>query len=379
MSKLNKYYLQFKNPAFNTPKFKSLLILGAAVAVIGCFLVFSFYDEYFRDNVVLRDGTEARVYIRTEYNTQQAYEALVQSGYIRSPKALKRAMETMDFKKVHPGSYVLKEGMNNKQIVRMLAAGLQTPVTLRFESMRTKEALAAKLATQVEPDSFRIISFLNNAEALKPFGLNPDNVMTVFIPNSYSVYWATSPEKLIERMVKENERFWNEERRNAAKALNMNPQQVYILASIITEESYQVKELPRIAGVYVNRLKKGIQLQADPTVKFATGDFSLRRILFSHTRINHPYNTYIHKGLPPGPICIPTMAALQAALHPEQHKYMYFCAKPELDGYHNFSVTHAQHERFAAAYRAMMDRMKTKSDSTSKSVKLAGISTLAKE
>lgn len=360
MSKLNKYYLQFKNPAQSTPKFRSLLILGAAVAVLGLFFVFSFYDEYFRANVIVPQEGEARVYIRTEYTTEQAYEALAKSGYIRSPRALKKAMETMDFKKVHPGSYVLKEGMNNKQIVRMLAAGLQSAIPLRFESLRTKESLAAKLAAQVEPDSFRLIQFLNDAQALEPFGLTPENVMSVFIPNTYLVYWATSPEKLLARMMRENKKFWNEERLAAAERIQLTPVQVYILASIINEESYRVDELPRIAGVYLNRLRKGIPLQADPTVKFATGDFKLKRILFSHTRLRHPYNTYIHKGLPPGPICIPTLSALEAALHPQQHKYMYFCAKPELDGYHNFSVTHAQHERFAAAYRAMMDRMKDK-------------------
>lgn len=362
MSKLNKYYLQFKNPALTTPKFRSFVILGSAVAILGFFFVFTFYDEYFRNNVIVPEQGEARVFIHTDYTTEQAYEALEKSGYIRSPRALKRAMETMDFKKVHPGSYVLKKGMNNKQIVRMLAAGLQSAVALRFESLRTKEALAAKLASQVEPDSFHIISFLNNAEALKPFGLTPDNVMTIFIPNTYLVYWATSPDKLLERMIRENKKFWNEDRLAAASKLKLTPKDIYILASIINEESYQTKELPRIAGVYLNRLKKGVQLQADPTVKFATGNFALKRILFSHTRINHPYNTYIHKGLPPGPICIPTLASLNAALHPELHKYMYFCAKPELDGFHNFSVTHAQHERYAAAYRAMMDRMKDKEE-----------------
>lgn len=360
MSKLNKYYLQFKNPALTTPKFRSFVILGSAVAILGFFFVFSFYDEYFRSNVVVPEQGEARVYIHTDYTTEQAYEALAQSGYIRSPRALKKAMETMDFKKVHPGSYVLKRGMNNKQIVRMLAAGLQSAVQLRFESLRTKECLAAKLAEQVEPDSFHIIRFFNDAEALKPYGLTPENVMTVFIPNTYQVYWATSPEKLLERMIRENKKFWNDERMAAAARIKMSPKDIYILASIINEESHQLKELPRIAGVYLNRLRKGVQLQADPTVKFATGNFALKRILFSHTRINHPYNTYIHKGLPPGPICIPTLDALNAALHPESHKYMYFCAKPELDGYHNFSVTHAQHERYAAAYRAMMDKMKDK-------------------
>jgi UPF0755 protein len=197
---------------------------------------------------------------------------------------------------------------------------------------------------------------LEDAKRCEALGFNTTTVKTMFIPNTYEVYWNISTERLVERLKREHDVFWNENRRNKAKELRLSPVEVSILASIVEEETAIADEMPIVAGVYINRLYKGMRLEADPTVKFAAGDFSLQRILFKHLEIESPYNTYLHGGLPPGPIRIPSIQGIDAVLNYSKHNYLFMCAKEDFSGRHNFAVTLREHNRNAERYRAELNR-----------------------
>ncbi|MBK5196192.1 MAG: endolytic transglycosylase MltG, partial [Proteiniphilum sp.] len=241
--------------------------------------------------------------------------------------------------------------------IRLLRSGNQTPVRLTFNNVRTRENVAGRISEQLMLDSLTLLNALNDPSLAEELEFNEHTFISMFIPNTYEVYWDTSAESLLNRLKKEYERFWNEDRRNRAEKIGLTPLQVSVLASIVEEEATYVDEYPVVAGLYLNRLKKGMRLEADPTVKFAVGDFTLRRILFRHLEVESPYNTYKNTGLPPGPIRIASIQAIDGTLSPEQHKYLFMCAKDDLSGRHNFSVTHAEHARNARAYqRALNER-----------------------
>ncbi|HQB69483.1 MAG TPA: endolytic transglycosylase MltG, partial [Paludibacteraceae bacterium] len=233
--------------------------------------------------------------------------------------------------------------------------GMQEAVQLKFNNIRLKEQLAARLSQQLMVDSVQFINLMNDAEFLKRYDMTPETVIAMFIPNTYEVYWTLTAEKLFDRMFKEYKRFWTEERLAKAQAANLTPVEVSILASIVDEETNIAKDKPIIAGLYLNRIRKGMPLQACPTVKFALGDFTLTRILTEHTRINSPYNTYKYRGLPPGPIRMASIAGIDAVLNHTKSNYIYMCAKETLNGEHSFATTLAEHnkntQRYHRAYR----------------------------
>ena len=199
---------------------------------------------------------------------------------------------------------------------------------------------------------------MNDSTWCDSLGFTRETIPALFIPNTYEIYWNVSPERFMARMKQEYNRFWTEERRKKAEALGLTPVEVSTLASIVEEESAVADEYPTIAGLYLNRLKAGMPLQADPTVKFAAGDFALQRILDKHLAIDSPYNTYKYAGLPPGPIRIPSIRAIDAVLNPAHHRYFYMCAKEDFSGRHNFAATLAEHNRNANRYRAELNRRK---------------------
>lgn len=254
------------------------------------------------------------------------------------------------------GCYQFTSTDNMRSAFRRLSAGWQTPVKLVVPSVRTVERMAQSLAKQlmIEPDE--ILSLLTDTARVSGMGYTASTLPSLFVPNTYEVYWNITPEKLIERLQKEHTRYWNEQRRAKAAALGLTIEEVATLASIVDEETANNAEKPVVAGLYLNRLKRGMLLQADPTVKFAVQDFTLRRILNVHLRTDSPYNTYIYKGLPPGPIRIPTMAGLESVLNPAKHDYLYMCAKEDFSGTHNFAATLAQHNANARRYRQALDR-----------------------
>jgi UPF0755 protein len=259
-------------------------------------------------------------------------------------------------KSVRPGRYILKEGMSYRGVARMLRNGMQTPVRLTFNNIRTIDRLAGALARQVEADSVALLGLFTDPEFTAGYGFTPATFIAMFIPDTYEVWWNTTPQALCNRMKKEYGSFWNDARREKAAAIPLTQSEVSILASIVYEETKMSDEMPTVAGVYVNRLRRGIPLQADPTVKFAMGDPSIKRILNRHLTFASPYNTYLHGGLPPGPICMPSKKAMDAVLDHAHHDYLYFCAAADFSGYHRFAKTLTEHNRNAANYAAALNR-----------------------
>lgn len=258
--------------------------------------------------------------------------------------------------KIRPGRYELKSGMNNFQLIRILRSGRQTPVNLTFNNVRTKEQLAGRLGKQLMADSASILSLLNDTAFLAGYNLNPATSVSLFIPNTYEVFWDINAKELFERMDKEYNEFWTDERKEKAAAIPLTLSEVSTLASIVEEETNNKKDRPMVAGLYINRLKKEMPLQADPTVKFALGDFGLKRILYGHLRTNSPYNTYKVNGLPPGPIRVATPAGIDAVLNYSHHNFIYMCASETLNGEHKFAVTWEEHKINAQKYQQELNK-----------------------
>jgi len=261
-------------------------------------------------------------------------------------------------KLVKPGVYQLEPEMTNLQTVRMLRAGAQVPVQITFNNVRLKEELAEKITSTIGLSADEVLGLLNNDAFLKEYGFNSENASAMFIPDTYEVYWTISAKALFQKMFEQHKRFWNVSRRAKAAALGLSPVEVSVLASIVQAESIKADESPIIAGLYLNRLERNIALQADPTLVFAVGDFTIQRVLNVHKKVDSPYNTYRYKGLPPGPINMPTIATLDAVLNHENHNYIYMCAKEDFSGYHRFARTLSEHNKNARLFQNAMNQRK---------------------
>ena len=276
-----------------------------------------------------------------------------------SAKIFDMISERMNYPQgIKTGRYAIKDGMTVPEIIRMLRAGRQSPTKLTFNNMRTKEDLSGRISEQLMLDSVSLLSALTDTNKVETLGFDTNTVVAMFIPNTYEVYWDTSVDKLLERMQKEYNTFWNESRKAKAKKIGLKPIEVSTLASIVEEEATYADEYAIVAGLYLNRLKRAQRLEADPTVKYAVGDFSLRRILYVHLEVESPYNTYRNEGLPPGPIRIPSIKGIDATLSPADHKYLFMVAKDDLSGRHSFSTTHAEHVRKAKKYQQALNERK---------------------
>ena len=254
------------------------------------------------------------------------------------------------------GRYEIKPHLNYLELVRMLRNGNQTPVKLTFNAIRLKKDFAERVGNQLMFGQEILLSKLNNPEVCQSLGFDTSTIMCMFIPNTYEVYWTASVTQFLERMKKEYDHFWTAGRLKKAREISLSPVEVSILASIVEEETAKRSEYPIVAGLYINRLQKGMFLQADPTVKFAMGNFELRRILNAHLEIESPYNTYKNGGLPPGPIRIPSIAGIDAVLNYTHHDYLYMVAKDDFSGRHNFAVTFSEHNRNAEKWREALNR-----------------------
>lgn len=297
-------------------------------------------------------------HIKTGSGYDVVREKLLNEGIIRSGFFFDKLSGRAGYvNHVKPGRYEIKEGMSLLNLVRMLKSGRQSAVRLVINKLRTKEDFASKIGKLMEADSTEAISFLNNIDSLAPYQLDTNTVMTTIIPNSYMVWWNGPFRKVFDRLHEQQAMFWEGERTEKAQALGLSPQQVYTLASIVEEESNKNDEKDKIASVYLNRIRKGMRLEADPTVKFAMRDFGLKRILKIHLAYESPYNTYQNKGLPPGPICTPSIPSIDAVLNAPETDYIFFAAKPEFNGYHNFASTYTQHLVYANAYRRALDSL----------------------
>ncbi|MFH0867584.1 MAG: endolytic transglycosylase MltG [Bacteroidota bacterium] len=341
--------------------FKIILIAGILFICAGAYTAYKAYTILYKPNISLNGKESIYLYIKTGSTFSDVMSIFNEKKIISDSVSFEWLADYKDFKThVKPGKYLIKDGMSNNELINMLKSGRQEPVNLVFNNVRTKYQLAGKIASQLETDSSSIVDVLSDSLYLDSSGFTPDNAVSVFIPNTYEFYWNTSAKQLFGKMKKEFDNFWTDERKTKAESAGLTPVQVEILASIIQEESRKYDEMPTIAGVYINRLNKDMKLEADPTVKFAVGDFTLKRVLKKHLQTDSPYNTYMYKGLPPGPICLPDSRIIDKVLNYEQHDYLYFCAKADGSGYHSFAKTGAEHARNAQLYHQYLNTLKIK-------------------
>ena len=345
-------------------KKKKTIIIGVIIIVIVLLVIvilagYRRYRNVTKPNVVTPGQANFSLYIPTGAGFDQVKDSLYSHGLITDKKSFEWWASRKDLPShVKPGRYLLKDGMNNKQLCNMLAGGLQTPVRVTFNNMRNVAMLAGRISQQIEADSIEIVNYLNDPSHLAELGFTQQTIPALFLPNTYEFYWNTNAAQFVEKMKKEYDKYWNEDRLNQAQEVGLYPIQVSTLASIDDQETNKTDEMARIAGVYLNRLRNGWLLQADPTLVFAVGDFELKRVLNVHKEIESPYNTYKYPGLPPGPICIPSLASINAVLHAEKHNYYYFCAKEDFSGYHNFAKSLTEHNRNAERYQRALNKKK---------------------
>lgn len=331
------------------------------IVIVGLFLAgiagAGYYYFFRKSNTRVTD--DGIVFIRPGDSFEQVVRTLQQRGYIKNIFTLRKAAELKNYPDhIKPGRYRIKNGMNNNCLIGMLRSGEQEAVRFTFNNIRTLPDFAGVLSRQLGIDSAAFMQIASDREYIRKMGFTPENFIGMFIPNTYHIYWNTDPEDFMERMQKEYRKFWTEERLEKARKADLSPMDVIILASIVEEETNRTEEYPVIAGVYINRLRKNWKLEACPTLKYALGDFSLKRILDKHMETDSPYNTYKNTGLPPGPVRMPSIQVVDAVLNYKHHDYMFFCAKSDFSGTHHFSRTLREHNRHAAEYHKALNRMK---------------------
>lgn len=333
----------------------SIILLFLAVSAVAAFIYFQ------KKGALVPAGiTDTIVLIPTGASFEQVVDSLQQKGIIQNEKLFRLLAKRMAYERnpMRAGRYAIEPGCNLVTLIRHLRGGEQEPVNVVLTNERLLENVAAKAARFVEADSLAFLEYLSDPDVIRQLGFTPDNLMSIFIPNSYQMYWNTTPEAFLKRMMQEHERFWNSNnRKQKAANLNMTPAEVYTLASIVEKETLVSSEKPRIAGVYLNRLRIGMLLQADPTSVFARRDFAAKRVTDYHTKYDNPYNTYMYSGLPPGPISMASISSIDGVLNPERHSYLYFCAFGDGSGKHAFAETLSAHNANAVRYRENVRRL----------------------
>jgi UPF0755 protein len=328
-----------------------VLIVAAVLAVAGavcCFVA----GRYYVDNKKSNFTEDYVLYVYGNTTDVQVMDSLKANAGVVRPGSLKRCFDKMDVAgNIKPGRYVISTESPSIYVARMLVFGWQTPQKLTLSgTMRSKGSIAKKISSQMMVDSVSVATALNDPVFLAGYGFTPENVFALFLPDTYEMFWTASVTEIFSRMKKEYDAFWNSDRLAKARAQRLTPMQVSVLASIVSGETLKSFEYPVIAGVYLNRYRKGMKLQADPTVAFCY-DYKLDRILKKHLTVDSPYNTYKYAGLPPAPINVPPKACLDAVLEPQNHNYIYFCASPAFDGTHRFAVSYSDHLKNARAFQ----------------------------
>ncbi|MFN0212747.1 MAG: endolytic transglycosylase MltG [Saprospiraceae bacterium] len=317
------------------------------VALLGC-LYFAWEPiKGFWFPAVPSELADPYVCIPTGATFEDVVRLLKKNGVVTDEVNFRWLSEQMKYRKdkMRSGRFKIEPGWTNRELIQHLRTGEQAPVKVVLNNERLPEEIAGKVSRFIEADSFALLSKFRDITLLREIGYTEETLITAFIPNTYEMYWNTDPKAFINKMVKEHDAFWGKnDRRAKAAALGLNEKEVYTLASIVERETNANIEKATIAGVYLNRLRIGMKLQADPTSVFATRDFTTRRVTTWHTTYDSPYNTYVYKGLPPGPISMASIPSLDAVLNPEIHNYLYFCAKPDESGTHAFAETFAAHK-----------------------------------
>ena len=296
-----------------------IILIVCLVLMLGTATNFSL--KLFRSNTN-KQFDQGYLYIPTGSNLDDVVAIIKAQQILNNTESFKWVASKMNFKNIKPGKYKITKGLSNIELVRLLRSGKQEPIKLTFQNIRLKTDFAGYIGKNFEIDSLAFLNMLDSIDLVRQYGFDEETIFCMFIPNTYEMYWNTSKEKFFERMQKEYVKFWHTERLAQAKAIGLSPVQVSILASIVDQEALLNREMVRIAGVYMNRLNRGIKLEADPTVIFANGDFTVKRVLYKLLQKDSPYNTYKYIGLPPGPICMPSVAAIDAPLHFEKNNYI---------------------------------------------------------
>ncbi len=340
-------------------KNKNFLAVGL---IIGSMLVssFSFYfwQVVYTPNILI-DKEDLVFNIPTGANFKYVQNSLYDLGIVNDLVSFSFLSKLKRYdQSIKPGSYLLQADMSNKDAINMLRSGDQVPIKLTYSNARSLEVLASKIASYLEFDSATMISNLLNSNVASSYGFTKETFMCMFLPNTYEVYITDRPVVVLDRIYSAYKLFWNPERLAKAATLNLTPEEVIVLASIVDAETNQMDEAPTVAGVYINRLTKNIKLQADPTLIFALGDYTIKRVLYKHMQVDSPYNTYKYAGLPPGPINIPSIAAIEAVLNYEKSDYLYFCANPDFTGNHIFARTLSQHNKNARLLHLALNKKK---------------------
>ncbi len=337
---------------------KLFIFLVASVLMIT--FTFYVYQICYTPNILV--GKESQLLIIPNDASFETLQTLLHDGgYVQDLMSFSFLARFMEYdRKIKPGRYVLHSNMSNLEVIRFLRLGKQEPVTITFNNVRMLPELAQKITRTVgmRPEEFEaeLVRFAMN----NPYGFTKDNILAMFIPNTYEVYYNITPAQLVERMHDEYQTFWTDDRKKKAESIGLSPVEVSILASIVQAETIKRDEAPVIAGLYINRLKKGIPLQADPTLVFAVGDFSIKRVLNEHKEVDSPYNTYKYRGLPPGPINMPEISSIDAVLNFKASNYLYMCAREDFSGYHNFTANLSEHNRNAQRYQQALTREQRK-------------------
>ncbi len=333
---------------------KFLLVVLLLVLLAGVYVAWQAWRTVFGP----ANGTgEQVVLVPRGADLDRVVDTLLAHGVIGDERSFRWVAERKNYgARVRPGRYVVPAGMSMNDLVNKLRSGEQDPVRITFTNIRNLPQLAGSLAKYIEADSTALLEAIMDPATAQRLGFNQATIISLFLPNTYEVWWTVAPDELIDRFAKEYKRFWSPERMAAAKGLGLDQSEVSTLASIVQAETGKASDAPKIASVYLNRLRIGMPLQADPTLKYALGLDSLNRVLHADKRVDSPYNTYTHKGLPPGPINLPEPRFIDAVLNPATTDYLYFCAREDLSGYSNFSTTYQQHMVNARRYQQALNK-----------------------
>ena len=328
----------------------STLIISILVLFFGWYVFFSPNINQTKDNYL---------YVNTNDSKAELGIKLMSNGIVKNNYSFEIASKILRFNNVKPGKYNISNVNNNLALIKMLRSGNQEPVKFTFQKIRTLRQLASIVGQKLEIDSNQFYNFLNTDDSISKFGFSPENSISMFLPNTYELWWNIDIEAFLNKMKSEHDKFWNRnEIQEKLKNQNLTSNQVTIIASIVDEETNQNDEKEQVAGVYINRFRIGMKLEADPTVKFAVGDFTIKRIINIHLKKQSPFNTYMYAGLPPGPICTPSISSINAVLNYKKHNFLYFCAKEDFSGYHNFSPNFQGHLENARKYQAALNKRK---------------------
>ncbi len=333
----------------------SLFLIGLLVVVAGSY-GYRYYQWIFDPNVDL-ERKVVHVHVPSGGSYEDLMDTLITREVLKDVQSFRWVAEQKELEgKLHPGKYRIEDGMSNNALVNMFRGGLEETVKVTFNLIRTKKELAGKATRNIELDSTALLDGLKDPQLAEEYGFKPETFMVIFIPNTYEFYWDVALNAFLDRMKKEYDRFWTKEREHKAERIGLSKVEVSILASIVeAEQSKKPSERPKIARLFLNRLDKGMKLESDPTLVYAIGDFSIQRVLDKDRDVDSPYNTYRYKGLPPGPIRLPSQRSIEAVLNAPEHDHIYMCAKPDSSGLHNFASTYSQHLRNARKYQAWLN------------------------